>query len=146
MALVIASCGLTACGDDNEDENISFSASAEKEAQGTFNGTFVRVQASNGTTVTGTGTFVLTATETANRAELTFTSDELTELAGIEPIPVNISHASRDFVFFNKSSDYSLRGRIYDGKTVKLSFSKLVRISARSSVTYNYSFEGAKQP
>lgn len=139
IGMMLVSC------DKDEDNIITFNSTPEKELQGIFTGIYVRVQ--NGTTDTlrAEGTMTLTATDTLYMTKITFDSNEMTELAGIVAIPANISHADRGYMFYNKSGDNTLTGRVSDGHTVQLRFSKLIRISARKSIRYNYLFTGRKQ-
>ena len=137
MALLLL--GVTACGDD--DDNTTFSTPAQMDAEGSFSGSFVRVQVGTTDTVVADGLLTLSATDTLNRARVSFTSDVMTELVADFTIPVNISHADQGFVFYNKSGDYAVVGRIAHDKTIRTTFTKAVR-SGRSTKRYNYEFVG----
>lgn len=141
MVVFLLGAGIAACSDD--DSNITYSSTAETDAQGSFNGTFIRVQVGTTDTLTATGTLVITATDTLNRAYISFTSDELTELTTSKPIPVNIAHADQGFMFYNKSGDYAVVGRINDSQAIRTTFTKAVR-SGRSTRRYNYEFTGMR--
>ncbi len=146
LAFSVALCiVLTACSDD-DDTNYgpSFQTQAQQDAQGTFEGTFIRVQVGTTDSLIATGSLTITATDTLNRARITYASDNLDELAKTAPIPANIAHSDNGFTFFNKSGDYAILGRITETGVMSATFTKAVR-TGRKTVRYNYSFEGNKK-
>jgi hypothetical protein len=56
---------------------------------------------------------------------------------------VNIAHADQGFMFYNKSGDYAVVGRINDSQAIRTTFTKAVR-SGRSTRRYNYEFTGMR--
>ncbi len=145
IAFSLAAITFMACSSSDDGAQV-FTTPAQQDAQGTYTGIYVRVQ--NGTTDTliAEGTLTLTATDTLNRARLTFSSSEMAELAGIAAIPANVSHANEGFVFYNTSTDNSVVGSVAPDRTMAVRFSKSIRISARRTVRYNYDFRGAATP
>ena len=133
------------CNKD-EDHNYgpSFQTPAQQDAQGTYQGTFIRVQVGTTDSLVAAGTLTITATDTLNRARITYASDDMEELAKTTPIAANIAHADIGFTFYNKSGDNALLGRITDTKSMTVSFTKAVR-TGRKTVRYNYSFDGRRQ-
>ena len=140
MALFIMGSAVTACGDDDDDEGYTFDTRAEQDAQGTYSGTFIRVQ--NGTTDTtrAEGTLTIAPTDVQSIAVVSFSSSDLAEMDTIAPIPVNISHANLGFTFYTTATSSTLSGRINEGPSLRATFSKAIRISARRTVRYNYEF------
>ena len=132
---------LTSCANDDDGEDKSFETPAQKDAQGTYSGTFIRVQVGTTDSLMAEGTITITATDTLNRARITYASDGMEELAKTDPIPANIAHADHGYMFYNKSGDYAILGRISDAGIMSASFTKAVR-SGRKTVRYNYVFEG----
>lgn len=139
------SVALASCAND-EDTNYgpSFQTPAQQDAQGTFEGTFVRVQVGTTDSLVAAGTLTITATDTLNRARISYASDEMDELAKTTPIAANIAHADEGFMFYNKSGDNALLGRISNTNGLSASFTKAVR-TGRKTVRYNYTFEGRRQ-
>lgn len=136
---------LTSCNDDDDAiYGPSFQTAAQQDAQGTFEGTFYRVQVGTTDTLQANGTLTITATDTLNRARITYASEQMEELAKTLPVAANISHADKGFIFYNRSGDNAMLGRIEDDNTMSASFTKAVR-SGRKTVRYNYSFEGRKK-
>ena len=133
------------CNKD-EDHNYgpSFQTPAQQDAQGTYQGTFIRVQVGTTDSLVAAGTLTITATDTLNRARITYASDDMEELAKTTPIAANIAHADKGFTFYNKSGDTALLGRITDTKRMTVSFTQAVR-TGRKTVRYNYSFDGRRQ-
>ena len=129
MVVFLLGAGIAACSDD--DSNTTYSSTAETDAQGSFNGTFIRVQVGTTDTLTATGTLVITATDTLNRAYISFTSDG------------TMSLTFQGFMFYNKSGDYAVVGRINDSQAIRTTFTKAVR-SGRSTRRYNYVFTGMR--
>lgn len=136
---------LTACSDDDDPSyGPSFQTPAQQDAQGTFDGTFSRVQVGTTDTLLANGTFTITATDTLNRARISYTSTDMAELAGTAPFPANIAHADQGYTFYNKSGDIAMLGRIGGDGTISVNFTKAVR-SGRKTVRYNYTFQGTRQ-
>ena len=145
LALVVVSCFLAACNsDDAPSYGPSFSTPAQQDAQGTFSGTFSRVQVGTEDTLRAAGTLTITATDTLNRARITYASDDMAELAASAPFAANIAHADQGYTLFNKSGDIALVGRIDNAQRMSASFTKAVR-SGRKTVRYNYTFQGNRQ-
>ena len=141
----IFSMTLASCADDvDSNYGPSFQTPAQEDAQGTFEGSFVRVQVGTTDSLVATGTLTITATDTLNRARITYASNEMEELAKTTPIPANIAHADQGFTFYNKSGDNALIGRINESNVMSASFTKAVR-TGRKTVRYNYTFEGHRQ-
>ena len=144
LVTVLMSCGfmsaLVSCS-DNDDEGKTFETPAQTDAQGTYSGTFTRMQVGTTDSLTAEGTITITATDTLNRARITYASEGMEELAKTAPIPTNIAHADQGYMFYNKSGDYAILGRISDAGIMSASFTKAVR-SGRKTVRYNYVFEG----
>ncbi|MBQ9357891.1 MAG: hypothetical protein IJT98_11475 [Prevotella sp.] len=139
------SATLSSCDDDDLTAyGPSFQTAAQQDAQGTFEGTFYRVQVGTTDTLEASGTFTITATDTLNRARITYASEQMDELAKTEPIAANIAHADQGYTFFNRSGDNALLGRVTNDRTMSASFTKAVR-SGRKTVRYNYIFEGKRQ-
>lgn len=132
------------CNKD-EDHNYgpSFQTPAQQDAQGTYEGTFIRVQVGTTDSLAAAGTLTITATDTLNRARITYASNDMDELGKSTPIAANIAHADQGFMFYNKSGDNALLGRITDSNGMTVTFTKTVR-SGRKTVRYNYSFDGRK--
>ena len=136
---------LTACSsDDDPDYGPSFDSPSQQSAQGTFSGTFCRVQVGTTDTLKAEGTLTIAATDTLNRARITYASNDMEELAKTAPFAANIAHADQGYTFANKSGDIALLGRIDNNQHVSATFTKAVR-SGRKTVRYNYSFEGQRQ-
>lgn len=140
LVIVMTSCAK----DDDVHYGPSFETPAQQDAQGTFQGTFVRVQVGTADSLVATGTLTITATDTLNRARITYASGEMEELAKTTPIAANIAHADQGFMFYNKSGDNALIGRISAANALSASFTKAVR-TGRKTVRYNYTFEGHRQ-
>lgn len=135
---------LAACSDDEAPTyGPSFETAAQQDAQGTFSGYFIRVQVGTTDSLVAPGTLTITATDTLNRARITYASDDMEELANTAPFPANIAHADQGYTLLNKSGDVALIGRIGNDQTISASFTKAVR-SGRKTVRYNYTFEGRK--
>lgn len=136
---------LSACSND-EDTNYgpSFQTAAQQDAQGNFEGSFIRVQVGTTDSLVATGTLTITATDTLNRARITYASDAMEELAKTAPVAANIAHADQGYMFYNKSGDNAIVGRISATNNLSASFTKAVR-SGRKTVRYNYTFNGHRQ-
>lgn len=143
MVYSLAAIAFVACNSSDDGDTV-YNTSAQQDAQGVYNGIYVRVQNGTTDTLTAEGTLTLTATDTLNRVRLTFSSDEMAELAGIAAIPANVSHANAGFTFYNTSTDNTVTGRIGGDKAISAKFSKAIRISARRTVRYNYEFVGSR--
>ena len=141
MVYSLAAIAFVACS-SSDDGDLVFTTPAQQDAQGVYTGIYVRVQNGTTDTLTAEGSLTLTATDTLNRARLTFNSAEMTELAGIAALPANVSHANEGFVFYNTSTDNTVTGRIAANRAMSAKFSKAIRISARRTIRYNYEFKG----
>ena len=140
LTMMLASCAK----DEDTCYGPSFQTPAQQDAQGTFEGTFVRVQVGATDSLVATGTLTIIATDTLNRARITYASSAMEELAKTTPIAANIAHADQGFMFYNKSGDNALLGRISNTNGMTASFTKAVR-TGRKTVRYNYTFEGRRQ-
>ena len=139
---LLFSVALASCSDDDgPNYSPSFQTPAQQDAQGTYEGTFVRVQVGTTDSLVATGTLTITATDTLNRARITYASNDMDELGKTTPIAANIAHADQGFMFYNKSGDNALLGRIDDSSILSASFTKAVR-TGRKTVRYNYTFDG----
>ena len=127
--------------DEDHSYGPSFQTPAQQDAQGTYQGTFVRVQVGTTDSLVATGTLTVTATDTLNRARITYASDDMAELAKTTPSAANIAHADQGFMFYNKSGDNAMLGRITETNGLTVSFTKAVR-TGRKTVRYNYTFDG----
>ena len=148
-ALAVLTLGLTivSCGDDNDDENISYSTTAEQATAGTYNGTFTRT-GDSGNTETFNGTITLTAGSTVGVTTITFSCPE----AKIEATSVaNVWNAKHGFQFLNQISDGNadnglgapFAGEIDENGTLVTSFTISQR-SGRTLVKHNFVFTGKK--
>ena len=141
---LLFSVAFTSCSDDDGPHyGTSFQTPAQQDAQGTYEGTFIRVQVGTTDSLVAAGTLTITATDTLNRARITYASNDMDELGKTTPIAANIAHADQGFMFYNKSGDNALLGRITDTNGMTVTFTKAVR-SGRKTVRYNYSFDGRK--
>ena len=123
-----------ACSDDDDiSYGPSFQSAAQQDAQGTFAGSFTRVQVGTTDTLQASGTFTIIATDTLNRARIAYASDDLAELEATAPFAANIAHADNGYMFFNKSGDIALLGRVETDGSMSASFTKAVR-SGRKTV------------
>lgn len=147
--ICLAACALcatfTACNsDDDPNYGPSFDSPSQQAAQGTFAGTFSRVQVGTTDTLKAEGTLTITATDTLNRARITYACNDMEELAKTAAFAVNIAHADQGYTIINKSADIALLGRVGNDQNISASFTKAVR-SGRKTVRYNYSFDGHRQ-
>lgn len=141
-----ASLSLCSCSgdDDNGDKVYTHTTTPEKEAHGTYTGTYVRLQANSSTAVPeeGIGTLVITPSETAYVANIRFECEALGISAGT---PVNITFANDGFIFSNVDSSNPLgspvSGRIMAGNQAESSFQLKIR-QGRSTKTFDITFAG----
>ena len=142
LAVLAVSFGFVSCGDDDEDNIITYSTTAEKASEGTYSGSWVRVL--NDEVVTYTGTVTLTATDSVGYTNVTFSCPE----ASINATSVaNIWNAGNGFQFVNQVSSNGLgatfAGRIYDDGKLTTGFTITQKVG-RKSYEFVYKFEGNK--
>ena len=147
IALLAFTCCLASCSsDDNGDRAYTHTQTPELEAQGTYVGHFVRLQANSSMAVheEGEGTLTITATDTAYVAYMRFESAALGISTGTT---VNISFFNDGYVFSNNLESNPLgspiSGRISGNSLAETAFQLKIR-QGRSTKTYNISFSGRK--
>lgn len=143
MIMVVASA-FCACSDD--DDNVyTFANAPEIDAQGTYEGTYLRVTYGTTDSMRAEGTIVLAPADTAYTALARFSS---AEFKLDKSVVLNISHANEGFVLFNNSTLNSIgqpvTGRIDNNKQMKIQFQLSQRVG-RQTNTYIYYFTGKKQ-
>lgn len=147
LAVLTLSFTFVACGDDNNDENISYSTTAEQASAGTYNGTWTRV-GDDGKTESFSGTVTLTAGSTVGVTSITFSCPE----ASLNATSVaNVWNAKNGFQFLNQISDGNtanglgapFAGEIDDNGVLVTTFTVNQR-AGRVLVKYNYAFTGQK--
>lgn len=149
MMLFVATLCFTACSDDDDDNgSIVMPSNPEKDIAGTYSGTWTTTNQTSGAVSTGAGTITIAATDSAYVADLIINECTDANVSVMKSV-VNVDwRTNNTYSFFNKTSTNELggafAGKVIDGKTLELSFNKVVR-SGRKSVTYNYSFVGTKQ-
>lgn len=135
---------VSSCDDDDENGGVVFEYTPEIDAQGTFEGTFTRVQKGLTDSVKAEGRMVISATDSAYVADIALTCEEfsLDKLVNI-----NIGHANQGFVLSNyvtsNATGNPIYGRISDEQKAEIHFT-LNQRSGRKTVTYNYVFEGVR--
>lgn len=148
-ALVVLTFSFTliACGDDNNDENINYSTTAEQASAGTYSGTWTRV-GDDGKEENFSGTVTLTAGSTTGVTSIAFSCPE----AKLEATSLaNVWNAKYGFHFLNQISDNNadnklgapFAGEIDENGVLVTSFTISQR-SGRTLVKYNFSFTGKK--
>ncbi len=145
LALLALGTGFVSCSDD-DDESTSLNASVTPEiaAEGTYTGTWLQIL--DGDTVSSTGSIIITRTDSAYCADITFSCADfsLTQTA-----VTNITYAgnTESFVFGNPSSSNDLgtsfTGRIDHGSASAMF--TLTQKSGRKSYEYDYRFSGTKE-
>ncbi|MBQ6062209.1 MAG: hypothetical protein IJK42_05185 [Prevotella sp.] len=144
--LMMMGLALNSCNDDEngEDAPYSFSQTPERDAQGTYIGTFTRTQVGTTEGESGEGTLTITPTDTAYVAVLKFESESLNLSTHVR---VNIAHSNGGYVFSNHVTDNNIQskigGHINEARVVNTTF-QLRQRQGRSTKVYNYSFEGSK--
>lgn len=146
--ITISFCAVfTACSSNDEDPTYAHSETPEKEAAGTYTGTFTRLQVNSSTAEpeTGEGTMIITPSENVNVAIMQFTCESLNITTA--NIPVNITFDNAGILFSNHSVSNPLgapiTGRISSEKGVNTNFQLKIRIG-RSTKTYNVGFTGKR--
>ena len=143
IAVLALGCGFTSCGSD-DDENISYSTSAEEASAGTYTGTFTR--SLDGVDESFDGTVTLASAGKTGVTKVTFScpgsSLEATSIA-------NVWNAKYDFMFMNQTASAenglgaSFAGQITEAGVLTTSFTINQKVG-RKSYSYNYSFTGKK--
>jgi hypothetical protein len=144
IAVTVASFTFASCGSDDDDNAATFATTPEKDAQGTYTGTYYRVQVGTTDTTAAEGTLAITPTDTAYIADVSLVCATFSVNSSVV---TNISHANDGFVFSNHLSTNTIKseivGRIDNEKNVETHFS-LSQRSGRRTVTFNYIFIGKK--
>lgn len=148
MMLFGATLCFTACSDDDDNGSIVMPSNPEKDIAGIYAGTWTTTNQTSGDVSTGGGTISIAATDSAYIADLIINDCAEANVSAMKSV-INVDwRTNNTYSFFNKTSTNELggafAGKVVNGKTLELSFNKVVR-SGRKSVTYNYSFIGDKQ-
>jgi hypothetical protein len=144
FAALALSCTFVACGDDNDDPNISYDTTAAQGSAGTYSGTWTRT-GDDGTT-SYSGTITLAAASDANATNVTFSCPEAdlnaTSLA-------NVWHSNYGFQFFNQTVSsanglgVAFSGRIDESGNLISSFTLSQKVG-RKNYEFKYEFIGKK--
>ena len=133
---------VSSCDDDDENGVVVFENTPEIDAQGVFEGTFIRVQKGTTDSAKAVGQMVISATDSAYVADITLTCEDFNL---DKTVNTNISHANQGFVLSNyvttNPTGNPVYGRISDEQKAEIHFT-LNQRSGRKTVTYNYVFEG----
>lgn len=144
MTVLALGCGFTACSDDDGDEVINYSTTAEKASAGTYSGTWTRMKPTGDNVETHEGTITLVATDSVGATDITFSCPDL-ELQATSV--ANVWNSSRGFQFVNNVKTNGLgaefAGRISAEGTLTASFRIEIR-EGRNLTEYDYSFVGNK--
>lgn len=143
MLVMAAVCtGFAACSSDDGDVNYKHSQTPETEAQGTYWGTFTRLQSNdpNATPESGEGTLVIMGTDTAYLAHVQTSCESLN--INVEK-SVNISYANAGFILSTIESDSQMRGSIEEDGQISMKFNLKIRVG-RSTRPYAITFVGTK--
>ena len=143
VALLTLGFTFVACGDDNDDPNISYDKTAEQGSAGTYTGEWTR--SGDEGTATYSGSITLEAAGT-NATNVTFTcpgtSLDATSMA-------NVWHANYGYQFHNQLvSDanklgVAFSGRIDEAGNINVSFTLSQRVG-RKNYDFKYEFIGKK--
>lgn len=143
IVMIVASAA-SSCSDDN-DNIYTFANAPEIDAQGTYEGSYLRVKYGTTDSARATGTIVLAPADTAYTTHASFSS---AEFKLDKSVVLNISHANEGFVLFNNSTLNSIgqpvTGRIDNNKQLNIQFQLSQRVGRRT-YTYIYHFTGKKQ-
>ena len=143
VALLAFSCSLVSCSDD-DDNGISFSTTAEKGAAGTYTGTWKQTEDGTTETTTCEGTITLTATDSLNCVDVTFSAPDF-EISATSV--ANIAHAQHGYVLNNNVDTNPLAaaftGKIDENGNLSVNFMKQRRVG-RKQYTFFFVFEGKK--
>jgi hypothetical protein len=147
FAVLTLGFSFAACGDDNNDEIINYSTSAEQASAGTYNGTWTRI-GDNGVPENFSGSITLTPGSAAGVSVVTFSCPE----AKLEASSVaNVWNIKHGFRFLNQVTDNNpdntlgaaFAGEIDENGVMTISFTINQR-SGRQLVKYNFAFKGNK--
>ena len=130
-----------ACGDDNDDPNISYDKTAEQGSAGTYTGEWTR--SGDDGTATYSGSITLEAAGT-NATNVTFSCPE----ASLDAKSIaNVWHANYGYEFFNQTASdglgASFSGRIDDAGNMNASFTLSQKVG-RKNYEFRYEFRGKK--
>lgn len=132
------------CGEDDEEESMTFAETSEVSAQGDYKGTFIRVAKGLTDTTRAEGVLQISPADTVYKADVKM---ECTDFKVSVEVPVNISHANSGFTFSNTSATNSLKssiiGVIDELMNIEARFT-LSQISGRKTVQYEYKFIGSR--
>lgn len=144
MCTVLAlSCGFVSCGDDDDDESISYATSAEQASAATYTGTWTLI-ADDGTESTYSGTVTLAASNTKGVTNVTFSCPE----SSLNATSVaNVWNSRHEFQFVNQTDNNGLgaafAGRITEDGQLTTSFTISQKVG-RKTMKVVYSFIGKK--
>ena len=143
-AMLALSFSFVSCGDD--DDTISFPTTPEKAAAGTYTGTWT--VSSDTESSEGSGTIILTATDTPYNVDVTIEGSFTTAALNVSSTSIaNITQANNGFVFNNNMATNPLgagfTGKIDENGNIGVNFQKEVRVG-RKQYKYNYVFYGKK--
>lgn len=134
---------LTACSDDEEDNNAYSTTCPEIETAGTYTGTWTREEDGGGTT-TATGTLTFEAGESYVTTVTAKCDDINVDYQSV----ANIVFAGNRYAYSNMRANNGF-GAVFSGEittdnVASISFTLTVK-EGRKSYVYYYSFEGTKQ-
>ena len=109
IAMLSLSLGFTACSSDDDDMNSNVIISPEKVAEGTYEGTFTRIQTNSATATpeSAAGTMIFIPSDTTSNVALIKVLCETQNLN--ESVPVNVTYSKNDILFFNQSSTNKMK-------------------------------------
>ena len=143
VALLTLGFTFVACGDDNDDPNISYDKTAEQGSAGTYTGEWTR--SGDHGTATYSGSITLEAAGT-NATNVTFSCPE----ASLDAKSIaNVWHANYGYEFFNQTASdanglgASFSGRIDDAGNMNASFTLSQKVG-RKNYEFRYEFRGKK--
>ena len=143
MIAVFALCLFNvACSNNDEDENINYSSTAEVGSAGTYSGTWTRLYEGETTTYSGTITMAASGTTGVSTLTATCTDVDINITA-----PVNIAHANYGYSFVNNLATAfgtnGIAGHITDTDILTASFTLSQKVG-KKNYEFVYSFEGKK--
>lgn len=147
LGLALMGGSFASCSDDDNDGSVALPSNPAKDIAGTYSGTWTRVAVSDGTTVTGSGTVVLTdSTNYVGRVEVSACSEVgLTAMSSVMNVQWNASNTYRFFNYITSNGlGMTFAGSVANATTMEWQFTKTVR-SGRKTADYNYTFNGTKQ-
>ena len=143
VALLTLGFTFVACGDGNDDPNISYDKTAEQGSAGTYTGEWTRSGVEG--TATYSGSITLEAAGT-NATNVTFSCPE----ASLDAKSIaNVWHANYGYEFFNQTASdanglgASFSGRIDDAGNMNASFTLSQKVG-RKNYEFRYEFRGKK--